>query len=63
MKTPLFSPSDTHFPLNPNQHRHGNVLPALSQIPYEINGVSGVLQGQGRRPHAAGLPGGWLRTG
>lgn len=40
IKTSLFCPSDTRFPLNSKQHSHSNGLHALFKLPYEINGVS-----------------------
>lgn len=40
-------PSDTRFPLNPNEHRHGDVLPASPRPP--MNLTERALKGQGRR--------------
>lgn len=63
-------PSDTRFPLNPNEHRHGDVLPASPRPP--MNLTERALKGQGRAGaarsaqlgSAAGLPGArlWSRV-
>ena len=38
IKTSLRFPSNTRCPFSPNQHSHGERLPAILRIPHEMNG-------------------------